>query len=399
MCEAVTQYFFPMRNEIKDYVWGSRTAFSELFGIENPNKQPQAELWMGAHPDGCSTINVNGEDILLSKFIENQDNVLSMNSRKGKGQKLSYLFKVLAAKKALSIQVHPNKKQAKKGFNDEERTGVERTASNRNYKDPNHKPELIYALTTFKAMNGFRTYHEIETLLKKMALKSIESIVKEFLCSQNKSQGLRTLFTSILSMDEAIKVTAINELLQKANSDSDDPVFALILQLSIQYPNDVGLFCPIILNVIDLKPGEAMFLNAGTPHAYIQGTGLEVMASSDNVLRSGLTAKHMDMDELIKCTKFHPKPKGTLHTKPIHSKMGSLYPVPVKDFRFSVISNPMQLDMEVSSAEILMAIDGNITLSHESGEKLTIKIGESVFIPAYSKNYKISSLGQVARVF
>jgi mannose-6-phosphate isomerase len=176
-------------------------------------------------------------------------------------------------------------------------------------------------------------------------------------------------------------------------------LFTLILELAALYPGDIGLFMPLMLNVLTLQPGEAMFLYACTPHAYLKGTGLEIMANSDNVLRAGLTPKFMDVPELVKCTIFQEKPADTLLTQPVEQDGGLFFPVPVDDFSFAVIMSADNLTLRTQSAEILLAMDSDVTVTHNSGESVTIAKGESVFIPAYASKYQLSSEGRVARAF
>lgn len=159
--QAKHTMFFLMNNVIQNYAWGSTTSVNQLFGIENPTGEPQAEVWMGAHPNGCSVVMVNGEETKLSSLIAQDMNAFLSEEVANRFGELPYLFKVLAAEKALSIQVHPNKQQAELGFALEEKQDIPLTAANRNYKDPNHKPELVYALTEYQAMNGFRPTSEI----------------------------------------------------------------------------------------------------------------------------------------------------------------------------------------------------------------------------------------------
>ena len=398
MTQTSTQYFFPMQNVIQDYAWGSNTSINELFDIANPEGKPQAEIWMGAHPNGCSKIVENGETQLLSDFINlDKSGILTEGTDIQFGE-LPYLFKVLAAQNALSVQVHPSKEQAEEGFEKEEQAGIARTAGNRNYKDPNHKPELVYALTPYQAMNGFREYPETLALFKKVNVSAIEELVATFEASAN-AEGLEAFFEAVLSLEGEKKETAVKELLEYAENNKEDEPFALILELAEQYPGDIGLFCPLMLNVLTLQPREAMFLHACTPHAYLKGTGLEIMASSDNVLRSGLTPKYMDVPELVKCTKFDAKPLNTLLTEPVAQDGGLFFPVPVDDFSFAVFESVEDLTLRTESAEILFAIDTDMTLTHNSGESVTVSKGESVFIPAYTSKYKLSTEGRVARAF
>ncbi|MFH4663388.1 mannose-6-phosphate isomerase, class I [Vibrio cidicii] len=390
--------FFKMDNKIQNYDWGSRTAIQDLFGFANQAQQPQAEVWMGTHPNGCSMVKQGSTHVSLSELIKQDPSAfLSQSTAKTFGD-LPFLFKILAADKALSIQVHPNKQDAELGYAKEQELGVPLSAFNRNYKDANHKPELVYALTEYQAMNGFRPFDEIIAEFRLCDIPEINGYLEQF--ERNPSQdGLCHFFVEILSMKEARKLNAVDHLLSYAAMNQARPVCELILDLAEQYPNDVGLFAPLLLNVITLKPGEAMFLCARTPHAYIKGTGLEIMANSDNVLRAGLTPKHMDVEELVKCTDFVPKPINTLLTQAEISGCEHHFPVPVQDFQFSVFQAPKEQRVEMSSAEILMPIDADVTLLAQSGETLVLGKGQSAFIPAYVGTYRLSCEGRVARAF
>ncbi|EHJ9977062.1 mannose-6-phosphate isomerase, class I [Vibrio parahaemolyticus] len=394
--------FFQMKNKIQNYAWGSTSSIHDLFGFSNETNEPQAEVWMGTHPNGCSEVQIEQNMLPLSELIkQNQPAYLSAETAAKFGD-LPFLFKILAAEHALSIQVHPSKQDAEIGFEKEQRAGIPLNASHRNYKDPNHKPELVYALTSYQAMNGFRSYSEIIEAFSLCDIDELRAPLDAFKHEAN-SQGLRDFFVHILTMEGETKERALKQLLAHASRQSeqgtDSDVFQLILDLSTQYPGDVGLFAPLLLNVITLQPGEAMFLSARTPHAYIKGTGLEIMANSDNVLRAGLTPKHMDVEELVKCTDFVPKPFNSLVLEPNANGCQSLYPVPVADFSFCILNQPNNEVVEANSAEILMAIDADLTLISDNGETLTAAKGQSVFVPAYVGHYRIQSAGRVARAF
>ncbi|MBY8093645.1 mannose-6-phosphate isomerase, class I [Vibrio fluvialis] len=390
--------FFKMDNKIQNYDWGSRTAIQDLFGFANEAQQPQAEVWMGTHPNGCSIVKQGSTNVSLSELIKQDPPAfLSQSTSKAFGD-LPFLFKILAADKALSIQVHPNKQDAELGYAKEQELGVPLSAFNRNYKDANHKPELVYALTEYQAMNGFRPFDEIITEFRLCDIPEVNGYLEQFERNPNQD-GLCHFFVEILSMKEARKLNAVDHLLSYAAMNQARLVYALILDLAEQYPNDVGLFAPLLLNVITLKPGEAMFLCARTPHAYIKGTGLEIMANSDNVLRAGLTPKHMDVEELVKCTDFIPKPINTLLTQAEINGSEHHFPVSVQDFQFSVFQAPKEQRVEMTSAEILMPIDADVALLAQSGETLVLGKGQSAFIPAYVGNYTISCEGRVARAF
>ncbi|MGF1688578.1 mannose-6-phosphate isomerase, class I [Photobacterium japonica] len=394
--------FYRMHNIIQDYAWGSKTAIGELFGIENPTGQPQAEIWMGAHQNGCSTIEVNGQSTLLSDFIATDMPAIIGADTTATFGELPYLFKVLSAANALSVQVHPSKAQAEDGFAKEEAAGVPRTAGNRNYKDPNHKPELVFALTPYQAMNGFREYSEIVALFNALAIDELAELVAALEANQNEA-GLEAFFEAMLSLSGERKDRCVDALLTYAQANKDDALCALLLELAEQYPGDIGLFSPLMLNTLTLQPGEAMFLDACTPHAYIKGTGLEIMANSDNVLRAGLTPKYMDVPELVSCTRCVQMPFDTLLLAPTANdgeEPGvAHYPIPVPDFKFSVYTNVADKALTTQSAEILLAVDAPLTVSHVNGDTVTVEKGQSVFIPANTGEYMATSTGQFARAY
>ncbi|OBT16346.1 mannose-6-phosphate isomerase, class I [Vibrio sp. UCD-FRSSP16_10] len=397
---------FKLNNVIQNYPWGSKTSIATLFGYEDPDHLPQAEIWMGAHPNGCSKICVDTKEVLLSEFIsENKRGVLSGKTAARFGE-LPFLFKVLAAGKALSIQVHPSKSEAEAGFAMENAKGIDLKSSCRNYRDPNHKPELVYALTPYQAMNGFRGFNEVVSLFSNLVdqveIPDVERLLVTFEANRH-SKGLKAFFTGILSLEGQKKTTAIDALLkycrqhQQPNIQNNVP--ALILELGKSYPEDIGLFAPMMLNVLTLKPGEVMYLDARTPHAYLKGTALEVMANSDNVLRAGLTPKHIDIDELVRCTSFKAKPRNTLILAPSIKGNRYCYATPVSDFKFDCFQSGENEHIQINSAEILFAIDGDVSISCIAGESIYLKKGESVFIPAYVKFYTLNASGRVARVY
>lgn len=394
---TVQSIFYPMKNVIQHYAWGSVSSFNQLFGIANKTGEPQAEIWMGAHPNGCSTVMVHGQEMKLSSLIAQNKTAFLGESVSDRFGALPYLFKVLAAGKALSVQVHPNKLQAEKGYAREEQQGIPMTSRHRNYKDPNHKPELVYALTEYKAMNGFRPLDEIIMHFSALAIPQTTSLLDE-LMNNPTADGLANFFYGLLSMEGETKTNALTTLLSHAASSAES-VFELIMTLESQYPGDIGLFTPLILNVITLQPGEAMYLDAQTPHAYLQGTGLEIMANSDNVLRAGLTPKYIDVKELISCTIFKEKPYEKLTLNPINNHGISDYPIPVEDFKFAMIDDSHQHDIQTNSAEILLPLDGTLELTHPNGESCTVSKGTSVFIPAYAQHYSLQCTGRVARAY
>ena len=386
--------FLLMQNPIQGYDWGSHDALTTLFGIPNPAGKPQAELWMGAHPNGCSEVVLAGDVQKLSTLINSAPAAVLGDATQARFGSLPFLFKVLCAEKALSIQVHPSKAQAEAGFAREEAAGIDIKASNRNYKDPNHKPELVFALTPYQAMNGFRAIPAILALFERVKLATIADLVAALAANQHEA-GLQHFFHQLLILTGPRKEEALAGLLAYAAAHQDEETFALVTSLAAQYPGDVGLFSPLLLNVVTLQPGQAMYLDACTPHAYVRGTGLEIMANSDNVLRAGLTPKYIDVAELLDCTRCLPKPDDQILLSPRMEGAVQHYDVPVPDFTFSVYPAGEHA-LTTASAEILFTIDGTVILQ-QGKQSLRLEKGQSAFIPATTGSYQLLAEGRVAR--
>lgn len=386
--------FLLMQNPIQGYDWGSHDALTSLFGIPNPDNKPQAELWMGAHPNGCSAVSLAGEMQKLSAVIDAAPAAVLGEVTLARFGSLPYLFKVLCAEKALSIQVHPSKAQAEAGFAREEAAGIPLKAGNRNYKDPNHKPELVFALTPYQAMNGFRAIPAILALFERVKLPALSELTAALAANPGEA-GLQHFFHQLLILEGARKEEALVGLLAYAAAHQDEETFALVTSLAVQYPGDVGLFSPLLLNVVTLQPGQAMFLDACTPHAYVRGTGLEIMANSDNVLRAGLTPKYIDVAELLDCTRCVAKPDDQILLSPRVEGVVQHFEVPVPDFTFSVYPAG-EHSLTTTSAEILFAIDGTVTLQQGDAE-LRLEKGQSAFVPAATGSYRLLAEGRVAR--
>ena len=374
--------FFKLENEIKHYAWGSQTWIPALLGIKNPQKEPYAELWMGTHPGGPSKTTMPGEDraVLLSEITG-----------------LPFLFKYLAAGSPLSIQAHPNLAQAKEGFERENNAGVPLTAPNRNYQDPNHKPEIICALSPFTAMAGFREAAETEQLLSKVdGTENLRSALKE---------GYQAFLTRLFGLNAEEKKALSDAVLCAANLIPKNPVkkdqspISVCGELAQIYPCDPGIIAPLYLNVIYLKPLEALYLPAGILHAYIDGFAMECMANSDNVLRGGLTPKHIDVQELLSILSFDPYAPAKLKTVPMSSPGCYRFEAPCSDFSFLLIQNPVSSldpalpggqELEVPEMGIFTVYNGTAELFiHQSGDqnsgkadrkKIVLKKGESAFI-------------------
>ncbi|EJO47394.1 MULTISPECIES: mannose-6-phosphate isomerase [Enterobacter cloacae complex] len=383
-------------NSVQNYAWGSKTALTDLYGIANPNNLPMAELWMGAHPKSSSKIeDASGQARSLRDVIDADKAALLGDKVAQRFGELPFLFKVLCADQPLSIQVHPNKQASEIGFAKENAAGIPLDAAERNYKDPNHKPELVFALTPFLAMNAFREFSEIISLLQPVA--GAHNAIAHFLENPN-AEALSQLFASLLNMQGEEKSHALAVLKAALESQQGEPweTIRLIAQF---YPDDSGLFSPLLLNVVKLNPGEAMFLFAETPHAYLQGVALEVMANSDNVLRAGLTPKYIDIPELVANVKFVAKPAAELLTQPVKNGAELDFPIPVEDFAFSLHDlSQTETTIAQESAAILFCVEGEATL-HKGEQHLVLKPGESAFVAANESPVSVSGTGRLARVF
>ncbi|WP_318365220.1 mannose-6-phosphate isomerase [Enterobacter sp.] len=383
-------------NSVQNYAWGSKTALTDLYGVANPDNLPMAELWMGAHPKSSSKVqDAAGQLRVLREVIDEDKTALLGAAVAERFGELPFLFKVLCADQPLSIQVHPNKQASELGFAKENAAGIPLDAAERNYKDPNHKPELVFALTPFLAMNAFREFTDIVSLLQPVA--GAHQAIAHFL-EQPGAERLSELFASLLNMQGDEKSHALAVLKAALAKQQGEP-WETIRVIAEFYPDDSGLFSPLLLNVVKLNPGEAMFLFAETPHAYLKGVALEVMANSDNVLRAGLTPKYIDIPELVANVKFTPKPANELLTQPVKQGNALDFPIPVDDFAFSLHDlSVTESDLAQQSAAILFCVEGEALLS-KGDERLVLKPGESAFISAGESPVQISGVGRLARVY
>jgi len=382
-----------LKNRVQDYTWGSYTAIPELLGTDSPSSTPQAELWMGAHPKASSLVDCAGKWVSLEKLIQkNPQDILGKAVATKFGGKLPYLFKVLAAAQPLSIQAHPSPIQAKQGFERENRLKIPLGAFHRNYKDENHKPECICAMTQFWAMKGFRNIPEMLSL---MAIVRPIGLSKELdnLKQHPNPQGLKSFFQAIMNMDRKRQKKIVDNAVAMAEKHvEDDYVFQWMIDLNNQYPSDIGVLSPILLNLVCLEPGQAMFLPAGELHAYLDGVGIELMANSDNVLRGGLTKKHVDVGELLNVLNFNEGETEVLPVTQINH-CERIYESRAEEFVLSVINLQAGTTYHSStrrSVEILLCMDGNATISDlENRMKIDLPKGRSILIPAAVKKYRI----------
>lgn len=386
-----------LENVIQEYAWGSFTAIAEILGTQIPSEKPQAELWMGAHPKAPSRVKSDSGSIPLDVLIKNNPNrILGDITAKKFSNQLPYLFKVLAAAKPLSIQAHPNRRQAKEGFERENRLGIPLDAANRNYKDDHHKPECLCALTEFWGLCGFREIPDILSLFSKVQPEGLTGFLDD-LKQTPTPQGLMTFFSRLMALSNTHRESVIKDAVSQARSLADtSPEFKWILTLFDEYANDIGVLSPILLNLVRLQPGQAIFLNAGELHAYLDGVGIELMANSDNVLRGGLTPKHVDQKELLRVVNFCPCAPEIIVPLDVRA-FEKAYPVHSDEFILSVIQvdiGQTYISAESRGPEILLCTHGDVKITEKKDKKDTfIRKGGSVIIPACVPLYAIEGCG------
>ena len=386
-----------LKNTIQDYAWGSTRAIPDLLGQKNPEHKTQAELWMGAHPKAPSLVQHNGQWVSLLELIaKNPVDILGKKVAANFNNRLPYLFKVLAAAKPLSIQAHPDLHQAREGFQRENAQKIPLDAPNRNYRDDNHKPECICALTRFWALSRFRKISGILSYFEKLNLQQLEAELADFK-KRPTVDGLKRFYTSLMTLGMDRQKRIVDEALGQAQGfEAEDPVFKWMLRLADDYPDDIGVLTPILLNLICLEPGQAIFLDAGELHAYLEGLGIELMANSDNVLRGGLTPKHVDVAELLRVLKFEDRDITLL--KPGKSVANELvYPSAAAEFVLSVITLNKAATYQSPkdrSVEILICTRGKATIFDRHDRTETqLRQGASAVVPAAVEGYSIKGEG------
>lgn len=386
-----------LKNSIQEYSWGSRTAIPELLGQSVPADKPQAELWMGAHPKAPSQVFVDGLWRSLPEVIqESPEETLGQEVAARFSNKLPFLFKVLAAAKPLSIQAHPNKEQAGQGFARENELGIPLDAPHRNYRDDNHKPEIICALTPFWALNGFRKIEETLSLLEEARIPGLVEIVL-FLRSHPNRDGLKKFFNHLMTTDSGKQGKIVEQTVNYAEKRThEEPVWTWMIKLNEEYPGDMGVLSPVFLNLIRLEPQQAMYLPAGELHGYLEGAGIELMANSDNVLRGGLTPKHIDVQELLAVLNFTDGDLNILSPKNL-TPGEAIYSTEAEEFVLSVIrinkAAPFSSPRD-RSVEMMMCTEGEVSVTDlRAGNITRLTRGISIIVPAAVEQYSIEGDG------
>jgi mannose-6-phosphate isomerase len=388
---------YEIENVLRNYAWGSTTAIAGLLGRPESGV-PEAELWIGAHPDSPSVARrADGSKVPLDALIaEDPEHFLGGTSVAAFGPRLPFLTKILAAAQPLSLQVHPSLGQARAGFARENAEGLAPDAANRNYRDDNHKPEMLFALTPFEALCGFRPAARTRKILLHVAacFDLVEVDVPPLLIellndldAPDEGAGLRSAFERLIRGGEDVShTTAVvaAALISGAPLAPYEAELSTVVNLNEKYPGDPGVLISLLLNRISLAPGEAVYLPEGNVHAYLHGLGVEVMASSDNVLRGGLTPKFIDVPELLRTIEFQPVGVPTL--APEISGLGQeLYQPPFREFQLQRIElepEAAPVPLAQSGAAVVIVVDGSVFLDSPKGD-LQLPRGGSAFLPAY----------------
>ncbi|MCZ7414589.1 mannose-6-phosphate isomerase, class I [Streptomyces sp. WMMC897] len=375
-------------NTVRPYAWGSTTALPELLG-EEPTGSPQAELWMGAHPGAPSRIDRgDGPRPLTDVIAADPAGELGADSVEAFGPTLPFLFKVLAAAVPLSVQVHPDRRQARDGFAAEEAAGIPLGAPHRNYKDDNHKPELVCALTPFEGFCGFRHADEAAEIFAGLEVDGLKPYA-DLLHAHPEGDALREVLTAVLTADrneiaETVSEAAVVAERLGAGDGPHAAAYAAAARAAHHHPGDPGLLAVLLLHHVVLQPGEALYLGAGVPHVYLSGLGVELMANSDNVLRCGFTPKHVDVPELLRVVRFEPGDPAVLRPEAGEDE-AEVYTTPVDEFQLSrhvipAAAAPRILPAHV--AQILLCTQGEVTLRDAEGAELRLASGQSAYIRA-----------------
>jgi mannose-6-phosphate isomerase len=383
-----------LRGALRTYAWGSRTAIAEFTGRPVPAAHPEAELWFGAHPADPAWLETpDGETSLLTALTDDPEGQLGPGARARFGDVLPFLVKVLAADEPLSLQAHPSTEQAIEGYRREERLGIPVSSPVRNYRDLSHKPELLLAVQPFEALAGFRQASRTSELLQALAVSDLDPFI-DLLSDQSDADGLRALFTTWITApqpDIDVLVPAVLDgAIQYISSGATEFAAEVktVLELGERYPGDAGVLAALLLNRITLAPCEAIFLPAGNLHTYLRGFALEVMANSDNVLRGGLTPKHVDVPELLRVLDFNPTPEGQLRAPRRHEGLEYVYDTPADEFAAALLvidgdhlSHEVDAPSRHDGPQILLCVEGSLVVHGKSGS-LTLHRGAAAWVGA-----------------
>ncbi|SFB64202.1 mannose-6-phosphate isomerase, type 1 [Amycolatopsis marina] len=400
-----------LRGAVRPYAWGSRTTIPELLGRPVPAPHPEAELWMGAHPgDPSWLVDSSGIERNLLELVE-EDPVAQLGERCANhwGGRLPYLLKILAVEEPLSMQAHPSARQAAEGYRREEAAGIPRDAPNRNYPDPTAKPELVCALTEFHALAGFRDPHRTVALLRAIETPGLTKYT-ELLAGQPDPDGLRALFTTWITLPQSALDELLPEVLDACvlhvkDHGEFDTECRTVLELGETHPRDAGVLAALLLNRLTLSAGEAIYLPAGNLHLYLHGTAVEILANSDNILRCGLTPKHVDVPELLRVVDFAcgemPVSRGEA-TEP-NARM-AVYRTDAPEFELARIewtdSDGEAIELDCTGPQILLCTQGELVARANDGATIELRRGQSMWLSAADPVVTVRPMGaNGARLF
>ena len=382
---------YEIAGAVRDYAWGSPHLIPDLTGLQTDGG-PVAEMWFGAHASAPSQVtDRDGAVTALDALIAaDPEGCLGGDVRRRFREGLPYLLKLIAADTPLSLQVHPTRSRAREGYAAEQAAGVPVDAPTRNYRDENHKPELVYALTTFEAVCGFRAPRRAAEMFAGLDAPLAREL-QEILAADPSPTGMCTAFTRLLDPATRPAPEAVAEVVaacaarlgQGSPSPRADRTVALLAR---QHPGDPGIVTSLLLNPVTLHPGEAMFVPAGGVHAYISGLGVEIMASSENTLRAGLTPKHVDVAEVLRNVDYVAAPPIRIAPEIFHGATRVFY-APVDDFELSVTEltalegdDPQPLPGR--GPRVVLCVAGEVRITAASGEERTLARGAAAFVPA-----------------
>lgn len=385
---------FEINPSVRSYAWGSRTALPELCGYTSPAPHPVAEYWFGAHATSPATTPDGGG---LDEWISaSPDRELGGEVRAAYDGRLPYLVKLLSAEEALSLQAHPSEVQAREGFTREESRGIPLGASERNYKDISHKPELVVAHTEFHALAGFRAVPDTLDLFDILDVRALDPY-RSMLAGEPDAAGIRAVFTTFVTLPgdsvqglvSDVVTAAIGLLREHGTVHRWAPVATTIVELGERHPADPGVLGALLLNRLTLQPGEGIYMGAGKLHAYLSGIAVEVQANSDNVLRGGLTPKHVDVPELLRVLDFTPVEDPVVHPELAASDSEAgwyeySYATPAREFcvsRIDLDAGGRRTDLDDLGPQILLGTTGEARVSSRNGEQ-HLPAGRAVWVPA-----------------
>jgi mannose-6-phosphate isomerase len=358
-------------NTPRDYAWGSPTLLADLEG-RAPSGAPEAEVWFGDHPGSPAVVH-DGSDRTLDEWLP------AVAEEQNVPAKLPYLLKLLAAGAPLSIQVHPSKEQAVEGFAREEAAGVPRDAGSRNYKDDNHKPEVIVALSdTFTALAGLRDIERTRALVDALGDAPAVATLRAHLSASDGVEALRATIGWLLGEADAAEIAQIVDAAASAESSAFAAELEVTRSLRTAYPADPGVVVALLMNLVELRRGEAIFVPAGVLHAYVAGLGVEIMAASDNVLRGGLTPKHIDVAELLALVDFRPAEPPLLRPTPVGA--AQVFAPGVADFALGHLPEGTAANLDLGGVAIALGVAGSATLTGASGAAVTLSPGEAALV-------------------